>query len=116
MRTYIYSTAPESILAYMKQRFRWGRGAPSAGLAKPIAFLKKLIVTLLFIPGIILLILYQIPVIIIAILSLPAVGLAFSLKFKIPFIIAIQLVYLKMKGTYAHTVGYVYEYMRQLLK
>jgi len=109
---YVFSKVPETIRGYLKQRFRWGRGAPNAGLTNVKTTLQKFIIILLPIILILGFIVYpylflKISILCILFAILLIIGLSFKWKIKITDLL--ELLILKSMSYYAHAAGYIFE-------
>ncbi|MBW2985798.1 glycosyltransferase family 2 protein [Candidatus Woesearchaeota archaeon] len=116
---YVFSKSPKSLRGYFKQRFRWGRGAPSARMLKTSVLFQKTV--LILFPAIIVAGVIIFPHIFFPLIGLTAVlfllsGLIMSIRWKIlSFIEALQLILLKLAGCYAYAAGYVFQTMRRVI-
>ncbi|MBW3006416.1 glycosyltransferase, partial [Candidatus Woesearchaeota archaeon] len=93
----VYAKMPETVYSYIKQRFRWGRGMPSAGLINKTTLFKKVFVLLLPLIAIPIIIKYPrffFDIVLFCFLFFLIFNVIISIKWKLYFVEAIHLIIL----------------------
>jgi len=110
----VFTKTPHNLKGYLSQKFRWGRGHPSAKLTNPKMTLKKIGIFSAPFLYLFMAYFYPVPALIAVFTFLLMTSTILSIKSTcITPIEAASILSLKSMGLYVHSIGYVYEVIRK---